>query len=437
MTTSGWNVLLYAIGRTAEDHKRVTDAIAQMHEAATERCHIAVQLHGHGRTTRYWSSRPRKLEIETLPVPANAAEPSSLTSFLNTAHRRLPTAPVALVLWAHSSGLDHLHDYPRKQASHRPGLDSVFGTHDAGALGGAPGLDDVFGGTPASRGTPMVFGGGGGGLGVPRQAPGRRPGMPAERYGCRWGPDPNTGEFLTNVGMKKAIAASTRRRVEILGLNACWMASLEIEYELRGVSDVQIASQVSAQPWPYRAIVEAIAAAPALTTEQLARAIVASVHAEITAGTRHDAISALWSGAALEQLAAAFDRYARRAMALIESDWESVSKAVMKGAQRVDDPYQADLMSLVRELGKDDVKAKIAAAAVETHYHAMRLAHAASTTHPNVHGLSIFCPKTTHIDLADAYRGTEFRSNTWAQFLKAFQIRLPRVPADDADDPAN
>ncbi|HEY0480283.1 MAG TPA: clostripain-related cysteine peptidase [Kofleriaceae bacterium] len=434
MTTSGWNVLVYAIGRTAEDHKRVTDAIAQMHEATTERCHIAVQLHGHGRTTRYWSCKPRKLEAETLPVPANAAEPSSLTSFLNTAHRRLPTAPVALVLWAHSSGLDHLHDYPRKQAPHRPGLDSVFGAHDPGGLGGAPGLDDVFGGAAASHAMPMGFGGGGGGGGIApwREAPGRRTRMPAERYGCRWGPDPNTGEFLTNVGMKKAIAGSSRRRVEVLGLNACWMASLEIEYELRGVSDVQIASQVSAQPWPYRAIVEAIAAAPALTTEQLARAIVASVHDEITAGTRHDAISALSSGAAMDQLAAAFDRYARRAMALIESDWESVSKAVMKDAQRVDDPYQVDLMSLVRELGKDDVKAKIAAAAVETHFHAMRLAHTASTTHPNVHGLSLFCPKTTHVDLTDAYRGTEFRTNTWAQFLQAFQIRLPRTPGDQA-----
>jgi hypothetical protein len=250
-----------------------------------------------------------------------------------------------------------------------------------------------------------------------------------EPYGCRWGPDPNTHQFLTNVGMKKAIAASTRRRVEILGLNACWMASLEIMYELRHVSDVQIASQVYAKPWPYGPIIATLAADPDLPAERLARAIVDSVRSEIAADKRHDAVSALLSGPALDELETAFDGYAKRAMTLIESDWESVSKAVMVEAQRVDDPYQVDLMSLVHSLGKHDLKAKIAAASVDSKYRAVLLANAASAAHPGVHGLSIFCPKSTHVDLADAYRGTEFRTNTWAQFLKAFQTKLARSPS--------
>lgn len=86
--------------------------------------------------------------------------------------------------------------------------------------------------------------------------------------------------------MKKAIAASARRRVEILGLNACWMASFEVEYELRSVSDVQIASQVYAKPWPYGAIVATLAATPDLPADQLAKECVACVRAEITAGDR-------------------------------------------------------------------------------------------------------------------------------------------------------
>jgi hypothetical protein len=148
------------------------------------------------------------------------------------------------------------------------------------------------------------------------------------------------------------------------------------------------------------------------------------VQAEIAAGTRHDAISALRSGPAMDELAIAFNAYAKRVTAVIDSDWESVSKAVMVEAQRVDDPYMVDLMSLIHVLGQHDVNAKIAAAAVAAKFRSMCLANAASTAHPHVHGLSIFCPKTTHVDLAAAYKGTEFRTNSWANFLLKFQRRL-------------
>lgn len=357
--SSRWNVLLYAIAGDHEEHERVTDAIADMHDAlTTDQCNIAVQLHARSKTTRHWISNGRKVHAETLPVVVDASEPASLTSFIDAANRTFPAQSNALVLWAHSSGLDHVHDYPTKQ--------------------------------PAPR------------------------------------PDPNPHQVPTTAGMKQAIAASARRRVEVLGLNACWMASLEVEYELRRVSDVQVASQVYATPWPYGAIIATLAASPDLPAEQLAKEIVACVRSEIAAGKRRDAVSALRSGPAMDELATAFDGYAERVMPLIDSDWDAVSKAVMVGAQRVDDPYQVDLISLVHELGKHDVKAKIAAAAVDSKYHAMVLAHAASAAHPGVHGLSIFCPKSTHVDLADAYRGTDFRTNSWAQFLKAFQFKLAR-----------
>lgn len=360
--SSRWNVLVYAIAGDHDEHKRVTDAIADMQDAlTTDQCNIAVQLHARSKTTRHWISNGREVHAETLPAVVDASDPASLTSFLDAANQTSPARSNALVLWAHSSGLDHVHDYPTKK--------------------------------PALR------------------------------------PDPDTHQLLTTVGMKQAIAASARRRVELLGLNACWMASLEVEYELRHVSDVQIASQVYATPWPYGAIIATLAASPDLPAEQLAREIVACVRSEIAAGKRRDAVSALRSGPAMDELAAAFDAYAKRVVTLIDPEWEAVSKAVMVGAQRVDDPYQVDLMSLVHELGKHDVKAKIAAAEVAAKYRAMRLAQAASEAHPGVHGLSIFCPKSTHVDLADAYRGTDFRTNSWAKFLKAFQTKLARPSA--------
>lgn len=398
-----WNILLYTIAKNPDEHKRVTDAITNMHDAlTTDQCNIAVQLHTSSNTTRHWISRGSKVQTEMFPVVLDAGEPSSLTSFLNAANRMFPARSSALVLWAHSSGLDHVHDYPQQNALRQPGHESVSGSHDQPRL------------NPGSLGPGAV---------------GQRSRGRGQRNGLRRPPAPSPQQILTNVGIKQAIAASSRRHVDILGLNACWMASFEVEYELRSVSDVQIASQVYANPWPYGAIIAALSATPDLPAEQLAKEIVASVRSEIQADKRSDAVSALSSGQAMEELATALDAYAKRIMILLESDWESVSKAVMEDAQRVDDPYQVDLMSLVHELGKYDLRAKIAAASVASKYRAMLLANAASAAHPGVHGLSLFCPKSTHVDLGDAYRGIDFRSNSWAQFLKAFQIKLARLSA--------
>ena len=407
MTAAEWNLVVYAIAGDAAEHQAVLGAIDDMRAAlATDRVHIAVQVMARPHTTRYWISSDHTVHTEVLPEAVDASHQAPLTALLHLAARRWPAAATALVLWAHGSGLDHVHDYPKK-----PGGPGGGG----GGLGGAPGGGDL-------------------GLGRGFRGPRGRVMSPRARleawlprhpgYGCRWGPDPNTGKFLTNVTMKKALAASEHGRVDLLGLNACWMATLEIEYELREVATVEVASQVYARPWPYRAIVESLSRRPAQTAEQLAQAIVASVSSEIAADQRRDAVSAFRAGAALGELAAAFDTYARRVIRLIDTDWEAVRDAVMTRAQRLDDPYQADLASLVKVLGARDPEAETAARAVVQQLDAMRIGNAVHHAHPGLGGLSIFCPKSTEVDLADAYAGTEFRTNGWADFLARFQTRL-------------
>jgi hypothetical protein len=412
MTAAGWNLFVYAIAGDEAELARATAAVHAMHGALTTKsCNIGVQLHARSRTTRYWLSAGHKLKPESLGV-VDASDPDSLTRFLDAGNSMFPHRANALVLWAHSTGLDHVHNYARKAASRGAGPESGPGDHAGHGLGGmAVEPIDEPRGDIAPPAYPI--------------APARL--VVPERYGCGWGPDPNTKHFLTNIGMKKAISRSRRGRVEILGLNACWMASLEVEFELRRVSDVQIACQVDALPWPYGTIVAAIAEAPEQTTEQLAVAIVESVRTEIRTRHRTDALSALMSGPALDELATAFHAYARRVTELIDSDWKAVSKAVMEEAQRVDDPYLVDLMSLIHVLGHNDVKARTAANVVSRKFRSMCLANAASTGHPHVRGLSVFCPKDTKVDLAGAYRGTEFRSHSWGNFLLKFQHRLGRT----------
>ena len=388
---TNWNLLIYAIDGGGQEHSNVAEALAGLRAGLTaEHTNVAVQVMAKGETTRHWIAAHRDPRTESLPEVADSSRAGSLTSFLDAAHQKLPAASTALILWAHGSGIDHVHDAPAKRG------------------GGLGGLSPW---TPRATG-PQVC--------APwiTRAPAPTP------YGCRWGPDPSSGQFLTNVTMKKAIAASQQRHVDLLGLNACWMAALEVEYELRGVAGIEVASQVYARPWPYRAIVEALSRTPAPSAEQLARTIVAGVRAEIGLGKREDAVSAFRAGQAFDDLAAAFDIYARRVTELVDSDWPAVREAVMQETLRIDDPLQADLASLVKVLGRQDQRAREAAHAVAWQLSSMRIANAAHRSHLRVQGLSVLCPKDTNINLADAYQGTEFRTNSWAGFLAKFQARL-------------
>jgi len=408
MTAATWNLVVYAIAGDAKEHQAVLQAIDDMRAAlTTDRCHIAVQVMAKGQTTRYWISSADRHRTETLSEVVDASHQAPLTALLNLVGKRFPAASTALTLWAHGSGLDHVHDYRKKPGG--PG---------GGGLGGAAGSSGVLAGDQAARlRTPH-----GRALSARGRLDAWLPRHPG--YGCRWGPDPNTGRFLTNVTMRKAIAASLGGRVDVLAINACWMATLEVEYELRHAAAAIVASQVYATAWPYGAIVEALARHPDQATDQLAQTVVAAVAAEIAAGKRDDAVSALRCGAAMEALAAAFDTYAVRVTGLIDTAWDAVRKAIMEDVQRLDDPYQADLASVVERLGQQDPQAQRAGLAVARQLEATRIGNTVHHQHPGLQGLSIFCPKDVEVDLADAYAGTEFRTHAWAGFLAKFQPRL-------------
>lgn len=232
---------------------------------------------------------------------------------------------------------------------------------------------------------------------------------------------------LTCVAMKNAIE-SAAGRVDLLGLNSCWMAALEIEYELRGIAEVLVASQVYARPWPYREIVESLSRAPDQPADALALAIVSAVDSAIKQGDpgRKDAVSAFLAGGRMQDLADAFGRYADRVSQLIDNQWSEVRDAVLTRAQRIDDPHQVDLVSLTGVLGNGDPEARRLGEDVRVCLKSTRLGHTAHSMHPGIDGLSIFCPKSLDVNLANAYVGIDFSQYSWGAFLAAFRDRLQR-----------
>lgn len=252
----------------------------------------------------------------------------------------------------------------------------------------------------------------------------RRPRIPAHQP-----PEPVGDLFLTHVIVEQAIRHSHKHAVDLLALNACWMATLEVAYGMRSVAEVQVGSQVYAQAWPYDAIVAAISKSLPGSAEQLARIIVSAVQAGLDHGQRHDAVSAVRS-AALTEVVTALDGYAARVTTLIDTRWSEVRTAVVSEAQRLDDPYQVDFASLIGVLGKADQQAQKAAGSVTARLREAMIASAAHASHPGIHGLSILCPRSTHVDLDEVYDQTGFAKHGWATFLRAFQRKAVRERPD-------
>lgn len=232
------------------------------------------------------------------------------------------------------------------------------------------------------------------------------------RLGPQWG----TNDFLTNDEVRDAIARSALTKVDLLAFNACVMGLVEVAYEMRAVADVLVFSQLFARTWPYGEIVGALSEGAEQSASQVGELIVSQV--------RDDAVSAIASSA-LEEVFEEIDGYAALVTPLVATSWGAVREAVMAKAQRVHDPYQVDLISLLEVLGAEDEQAAGAAGRVIARLRdAAIVGSAALESHPRLSGLSIFCPKSTTVDLDAAYSGFAFRKNRWKGFLRAFQDAL-------------
>jgi hypothetical protein len=338
---------------------------------------VVAQLHTRGEVRRYHLT-PAGTTVEARP-PADFSDAATLRRLLDEEAPE-PRRPTALFLYGHGSGLDEVR---RK----RP-----FGAARPGGLEAA---------------------------------------LPPGALPKRLGPDPTSGRFLTNRVLRDAIAGSLRRRVDVLALNACSMALLELTDGLRDVATVQLASQVDATIWPYHELLAALVRAPDLPAEELARALVGRIEEQLARRQRRDTLVALRS-AELEALTAAFQEYARQATSLLRSQWDDVRAVIIDEAQRVYDPYQVDLLSLTGRLAARRPELTAAAAEVRARFAAARVACAVAPERGEVHGLSLFCPDDVEVELEAPYRGTRFAHSHWALFLRELHGQLAQLQGAQA-----
>ncbi|HWQ11224.1 MAG TPA: clostripain-related cysteine peptidase [Roseiflexaceae bacterium] len=251
MTTSWtWMVYLATNNNVWEHGEQSVERIraAQLGDGVR----VAVQQTTPARTTRSLLGGGPTQQADLGQVDSGA--PETLVDFIRWAAQERPAERYALVLWSHGSGwepseIERLAEevqpqvpVTRGELTERGEGDEARQTFFSSSLRTILAKD-----TPAERA--IAF-------------------------------DDGSGHSLDTIELGRVAAEARQilgRPLDLLGMNACQMASAEVAYQLRGSARVYIASQedMPAESWPYDDLLTRLGAAPALDAEALARLIVA------------------------------------------------------------------------------------------------------------------------------------------------------------------
>src|SRR5205085_12133055 len=91
--------------------------------------------------------------------------------------------------------------------------------------------------------------------------------------------DDNAQDFLDKLEVKKVLTAaskSLKRKIDILGMDACLMSMAEVSYQVRGAVDFTVGSE-EVEPgdgWPYTTILRDLTKKPEMSARELSAVIV-------------------------------------------------------------------------------------------------------------------------------------------------------------------
>lgn len=243
--------------------------------------------------------------------------------------------------------------------------------------------------------------------------------------------DDSAKDFLDNKELATVLAntaTAAGHPVDVLGLDACLMAMVELAYEMRANAGVIVGSQ-QLEPgdgWPYNKVAGAIAANPSITARELASRIVR----EYVASYTDDSVTQ--SAVDTSAVAALARSVSELAAALIAglgdaNLYRAIDRAV-KAAQRFDTKDFVDLGSLASLLAKNAPGTPIATAAArvveEVRSPALVIAQGKKGKDvKDAEGVSIYMPQLEPDTEVDYARLDFARETRWPDFLRAWAGR--------------
>ncbi len=236
--------------------------------------------------------------------------------------------------------------------------------------------------------------------------------------GTSWD-DTNNGDNLTLTEFLSAIKTSNVSHFDFVGFDACLQGMIEQAWDLRGLSDVLVASQ-ELEPgdgWEYQTFLGALASSPTLSAFDLANAAVDSWEQRYS-GEEGTTLSATRIDG-LESLRTAIDSFVDTAISTGTSITNQLLAAVSRATpiNNADDGYR-DLGDFMREVISQLPNTAVATTAqqVVTALGAAILSHTGTVAGAN--GLSVYLP-TSSIDTSYDMANYSFLQETnWGNFLR-------------------
>lgn len=199
------------------------------------------------RTTRHVLGASPEIAADLGSVDSGA--PESLLDFVRWGVKTAPARRYALVLWSHGSGWSpsEMAQVARSAPAQVPVTEGELKQR---------GASDTAGQVFFSSSLRELLG---------KPTPGER----AIAF------DDGSGHSLDAVELGHVVAQAARelgRPLDLVGMNACEMASVEVAYQLRGSAEVYVASEedMPSRGWPYDEIFTALAAQPDMPADALA-----------------------------------------------------------------------------------------------------------------------------------------------------------------------
>ena len=404
LAPKSWTIMIYMAGDNDLNSFCWRDLAELKSVGSSDALNIVVQIDTYRakRTRRYFVTKKQTREkdvVQTLKE-TNTGDPNAASDFFEWAIRNYPAQRYLAGFWNHGSGIDE--------------TDVYAGTRSARSEGALRGKERVAASRPVRR---ALF------------STTRREILSRTTRAIAY--DDSAKDFLDNKELSKVVertAAAAGHPVDILGLDACLMAMVELAYEMRDHAGVVVGSQ-QLEPgdgWPYNKVARAIAAKPSITARDLASQIVRDY---VASYTDDEVTQSAVDTRAVGTLARVTSELAAALLAGLGDPvlYRAIDRSV-KLAQRFDTKDFVDLGSFAGLLAANAPSTAIEAAAqqVVEHVRSPSLVIAQKSRGQgvkNAEGLSIYLPQLqpdTEVD----YERLDFATDTqWADFLSAWAGR--------------
>lgn len=252
MTTSTkkpWTFMVYMAGDNSLDPDGVQDLKEMKKVGSTDKLNVIAQFDrasGHV-AKRYLLRKGGKADTDVVATvgKVNTGDPKRLMDFVKWGVQSYPADHFMLVLWNHGQGWDDTDIYADERHRRLRRLATGRVRH-------------AFFHAPVRRTLKSAI---------------RDVGARAILL------DDDARDFLDNLEMKKVLAATRKllkRKLDVLGMDACLMSMAEVGYQIHESADFTVGSEQTEplEGWPYTAILAALAKNPTMAPRDLSAVVV-------------------------------------------------------------------------------------------------------------------------------------------------------------------